>query len=426
MHRCAPPAAIARARVFVLALVAISTCALPTPKPASAAAATVVERTAQPGKSFVVRAGTTRRHRATVGEGIAKVTLRMTPLGRRPASLSVRAGRGTRWHGRLRGERSRRLRLRVRAHGPRLRLVFRARGSAVRIERLSVSARQPTRSSQGEEPALTPVPSEPTAAPTPPPADAPTTPGSPRFTTLVYADEFSGPAGGQPSGWQYEVGGHGWGNDELQSFTNRPANSAFDGSGDLDLVARNEEFTGHDGYTRSYTSARMFSDFSFQYGKVEARIKPPAGTGLWPNFWMMGNDVWDEGWPWCGEFNIMEMLGQEPATVNGTLHAPFSSEPVWLGPQWQNGKPYTASTPLTNGYHVYGLKWWDGGAEWSIDGVPYHRVLRSDTPEGGEWVFDKPFHLRLSMAVGGSWPGPPNAETQFPATMHVDWVRVYQ
>ena len=367
-----------------------------------------------------------------VSERFARVTLRMTRLGRRPASLRVRVGETIRWHGRLRGERSRRLRLRVRTQGRRLRLVFRARGGAVRIRRLSVTARRPTKESKDEQgtnpPTSEPQPSEPTSDPVPPPADVPPAEptGSQEFTTLVFSDEFSGAAGEQPSAWRHEVGGHGWGNDELQSFTDRPANSALDGTGDLDLTARAEEFTGDDDYTRSYTSARMFTDFSFKYGKVEARIKPPAGTGLWPNFWMMGDDIWDEGWPWCGEFNIMEMLGHEPATVNGTLHAPFSAEPQWQGPQWQNGKAYTASTPLTDNYHVFGLRWWDGGVEWSIDGVPYHRVLRSETPAGGEWVFDKPFHLRLSMAVGGSWPGPPNAQTQFPATMHVDWVRVYQ
>jgi beta-glucanase (GH16 family) len=249
---------------------------------------------------------------------------------------------------------------------------------------------------------------------------------APDFTNLVWADEFSEAAGTpiRDDRWMHEVGGHGWGNGELQTFTDRTVNSVHDGGGDLDLIARRERFRGRDGYTRDYTSARIITKgrFAFTYGKVEARIKSPAGTGLWPIFWAMGDDVWDIGWPFCGEFDIMEMVGNDPNTVHGTVHGPRGTD----GEQWQNGDSYTAATPLTDDYHVYTVKWWADGIEWLIDGVPYHRILRSQTPSGAEWVFDHPFHLILSLSVGGSWPGAPNAETQFPATMHVDWVRVYQ
>src|SRR5688500_3219415 len=343
MHRCVPPAALAPARLVALALVTLSCPALLAPEQVAAAGGTVIERkqSIRPGQSsFVVPAGRSRHLHARVNHGVARVTLRMTRLGRRPASLHVRAGNGARWHGRLRGERSRRMRLRVRPRGHRLRLVFRARGTAVGIRHLSVTTRaaekpkggQPTAGQPGGQPTPAQPPADPTlippSEPTPQPGLPPTP--SPDFTALAFSEEFTGPAGERPSAdhwWSPEVGGHGWGNGELQSFTDRTANAALDGSGGLDLVAREEEFTGSDGITNNYTSARLITKdrFSFQYGKIEARIKTPAGAGLWPNFWIMGEDVWEVGWPESGEINIMEMLGHDPYTVHGTLHAPLGS-----------------------------------------------------------------------------------------------------
>jgi beta-glucanase (GH16 family) len=147
----------------------------------------------------------------------------------------------------------------------------------------------------------------------------------------------------------------------------------------------------------------------------------PAGVGLWPAFWMLGDNINTVGWPACGEIDAMEAIGQNPFTVYGTIHGPDGSA---AGHQVQNTA--TSATALASGFHTYGVSWSPNSITWLLDGVPYATVTSADLAPGQTWVFNAPFHLLLNLAVGGSWGGPPNAGTHFPATLLVDWVRVYQ
>jgi beta-glucanase (GH16 family) len=162
--------------------------------------------------------------------------------------------------------------------------------------------------------------------------------------------------------------------------------------------------------------------FQFQYGLVEARIQVPAGKGMWPAFWLLGDEGYasEHAWPDCGEIDAMEVLGSEPNVVHGTLHGPWPSAPKGVG-----GKA-ESSTPLSAGFHVYGVEWAPGRISFLLDGVVYRTITPADLPSSAAWPFDHPFFLLLNLAVGGDWPGAPNASTQFPAHMLVDWVRVWQ
>src|SRR2546430_11283996 len=152
--------------------------------------------------------------------------------------------------------------------------------------------------------------------------------------TLVWSDEFGGSNGSAPdsSKWTLETGGNGWGNNELEYYTNRSQNAQIQ-NGSLVITALKETYTGPDGVTRNYTSARMKTagKFEQQYGRFEARIKIPYGQGMWPAFWMLGNDIGTVGWPTCGEIDIMEDIGQEPAIVHGTIHGPGYSGGAGIG-----------------------------------------------------------------------------------------------
>jgi beta-glucanase (GH16 family) len=243
---------------------------------------------------------------------------------------------------------------------------------------------------------------------------------------LIWWDEFNGPAGASPdpSKWSFDTGGGGWGNEELESYTARPANAELDGEGHLVITARAEKYTGSDGITRSYTSARLqtLNTFQLQYGLIQARIKLPAGQGLVTQFWMLGSEAYEsaEAWPGCGEIDTMEVLGSEPNVVNGTLHAPWPWAP--------DGVEGTAksTTPLSEGFHIYGVQWQPENITFLLDGRVYKTITPADLPAGAAWPFKHPFFLLLDLAVGGVWPASPNASTQFPARMLVDWVHVWQ
>ena len=242
---------------------------------------------------------------------------------------------------------------------------------------------------------------------------------------VVWADEFSGPDGSAPDAtkWAIQTGGGGWGNNELESYTARPSNVQVSG-GNLVITAVKEEYTGADGIARHYTSARMQTKglFSQQYGRFEARIKIPKGQGMWPAFWMLGNNIDTAGWPACGEIDIMENIGKEPSMVHATLHAP-------------NYPPegYTAAYTLANGaafaddFHVFAVEWESRQVRLYVDGTLYATDTQAASPQPNSWPFDsQPFFLLLNLAVGGNWPGNPDATTQFPQQMLVDYVRVYQ
>ena len=240
---------------------------------------------------------------------------------------------------------------------------------------------------------------------------------------LVWSDEFNGADGSAPDAgkWAIQTGGNGWGNDELEYYTARPQNVQVSG-GNLVVTAVKEDYTGPDGVLRHYTSARLQTKglFSQQYGRFEASIKIPKGQGMWPAFWMLGSDIDTNPWPACGEIDIMENIGKEPAIVHGSLH----------GPGYAPGNvtaQYTLPTgALGDGFHLYAVEWEAQQVRFYIDSTLYATFTPSNLPSGSPWEFNKPFFILLNLAVGGDWPGNPDATTQFPQQMLVDYVRVYQ
>jgi beta-glucanase (GH16 family) len=243
--------------------------------------------------------------------------------------------------------------------------------------------------------------------------------------TLVWSDEFNAADGSRPdpAKWKFEVGGNGWGNQELEYYTNRPENS-FIRDGNLLIQALKENFTGPDHVTRDYTSARITTQGLFEqaYGRFEARIKIPRGRGLWPAFWLLGNDIGTIGWPASGEIDIMENIGKEPSLVHGSLH----------GPGYSGDRDYTSEYKLPGGvsfaddFHVFAVEWEPKSVRFFVDQELYATFTPARLPAGMKWVFDHPFFIILNVAVGGDWPGPPDATTTFPQTMLVDYVRVYK
>jgi beta-glucanase (GH16 family) len=249
-------------------------------------------------------------------------------------------------------------------------------------------------------------------------------PGESRWT-LVWSDEFNSPDGSRPDGakWKFDVGGNGWGNHELEYYTNRPENSFIRG-GNFVIQALKENFTGPDHITREYTSARLTTRGLFEqaYGRFEARIKIPGGQGLWPAFWLLGNDIGKVGWPACGEIDIMENIGKEPSSIHGSMH----------GPGYSGERDYTSEYKLPGGahffddFHVFAIEWEPKGVRFFVDRELYATFTPSRLPPGMKWVFDHPFFIILNVAVGGDWPGPPNSTAVFPQAMFVDYVRVYK
>ena len=233
---------------------------------------------------------------------------------------------------------------------------------------------------------------------------------------IVWQDEFDGPAGQSPdaSKWAFDLGrganGDGWGNQELQVYTDLPENISLDGDGNLAITALNQG---------GYTSGRVKTKDIFEqaYGRFEARIKLPWGRGIWPAFWMLGANIDETPWPQCGEIDILEYRGQEPTRVHGSLH----------GPGYSGGTPVTKSYSLNNDrfdndFHVFAVEWSQGVINFYVDDIVYQQVTSDDTP--GEWVYNQPFFMLLNLAVGGNFVGPPNSETRFPQTLLVDYVRV--
>lgn len=243
----------------------------------------------------------------------------------------------------------------------------------------------------------------------------------------AWADEFDGPVGSAPdsSKWRYDLGTgqNGWGNNELQTYTDRTVNAYLDGEGHLVIKAIRENFTGADGATRAYTSARLVTRGKYEptYGRIEARIKVPFGQGLWPAFWMLGSNVTSVGWPNCGEIDVMENIGREPSTAYGTIHGPGYSGAQGLSDSLTllDGKRYA------DDFHTFEVEWNPRDISFYIDGQHYHTRKAPEFSGNRQWVFDHPFYLLLNVAVGGSWPGNPDATTVFPQTMVVDYVRVY-
>uniref|UniRef100_Q023N8 Beta-xylanase n=1 Tax=Solibacter usitatus (strain Ellin6076) TaxID=234267 RepID=Q023N8_SOLUE len=236
--------------------------------------------------------------------------------------------------------------------------------------------------------------------------------------TLLWSDDFNGAAGTSPdpARWTYDLGGGGWGNAELETYTNTTDNVYHDGAGNLVIRAVK---TGS-----GYTSARIKTQgkFSVTYGKVEARIKIPYGQGIWPAFWMLGADIDQVGWPACGEIDIMENIGKEPATIHGTVHGPGYSGNSGIGAPFS----LAAGGRFADDFHVYGIEWSPQSVAFFLDGTQYFEVTPARLPAGKNWVYQHPFFLILNVATGGTWPGNPDATTTFPQQMLVDWVHVSQ
>lgn len=248
------------------------------------------------------------------------------------------------------------------------------------------------------------------------------------LNNLVWADEFDIDGAPNPQNWNFEIGDgtaqglpQGWGNNELQYYTDRPENVKVE-NGVLVITARKESFEGS-----NFTSARLVTKglFEQKYGRFEARIKVPFGKGYWPAFWMLGDDSNGDSWPQVGEIDIMEYLGDKPSTVFGTIHGPEFS-----GANSISKKFTLQDDRFDTGFHVFGIEWSPDRINWYVDDKLYQSLTRKDvekeTNGQGEWVFnDRSFYMILNIAVGGNLPGNPNADTVFPQSMVVDYVRVY-
>lgn len=233
-----------------------------------------------------------------------------------------------------------------------------------------------------------------------------------RSYEMVWQDEFDTDGALDESKWAYDLGGGGWGNNELQTYTNNPQNIRKE-DGSLLITAIN---TGG-----SFTSARIKTQGKFDqvYGRFEARIKLPWGPGIWPAFWMLGADIETNPWPACGEIDIMEYRGQEPNLIHGSVH----------GPGYSGGAAITKSYGFPNDrfdvdYHIFAVEWGEDFIQYFVDDVLYQEIQPGDLT--GEWVFDHPFFIILNMAVGGDYVGFPTEDTPFPQTMYIDYVRVYE
>jgi beta-glucanase (GH16 family) len=231
----------------------------------------------------------------------------------------------------------------------------------------------------------------------------------------VWKDDFTGPAGSAPDAASWRVVATGSPpNGELEYYTDRRANTFLDGNGNLVIRAIHEDFMG-----KSYTSGRLDSRGlrEFTYGRFEARLKTPAGRGYWPAFWLLGSVG---SWPACGEIDGMELRGSDPTVAQGSLH----------GPQFFGGGALTQRTmpvspTFAEEFHVFAIEWTKDGIRWLVDDAPFFVKTHATIDAlNYTWVFDAPFHIILNLAVGGTWDGPPTADTPFPGDLVLDYIRV--
>jgi beta-glucanase (GH16 family) len=253
-----------------------------------------------------------------------------------------------------------------------------------------------------------------------------------QFNTLSWHDEFDVDGAPNSAMWDYNIGtgDNGWGNGELQYYTDRAENVVVE-DGMLKITAIQENFEGS-----GYTSARILTKglFEQQYGRFEARMKLPFGKGMWPAFWLLGANI-QEGveepddpstvvWPFCGEIDVMENGGSNPTIVSSAVH----------GPGYSGGNPikkeYEFDDSRADEFHIYGIEWGPRYINFYVDDVLYNQLtpesLDAKDVDQSNWVFDNgPFFMIINLAVGGNFDGNPNADTVFPQTMYVDYVRVF-
>lgn len=237
---------------------------------------------------------------------------------------------------------------------------------------------------------------------------------------LVWNDEFDG-ASIDESNWTYDIGGWGWGNGEPQYYTERPENARVE-NGLLVITLRQEKF--EDSY---YTSARMKTQGlrEFQYGRIEARVKVPRGSGTWPAFWMLGakfdkdSDDPERAWPQAGEIDVMEYVGRKPQVTYGTIHGPGYAGAGSLG-GWN-----TQDFDIADEFHTYAIEWDEDGIEWFFDSESFYDIGPGDIGNR-EWVYDQPFFLIVNLALGGTFGGNIALDLEYPLYLYVDHIRVYQ
>lgn len=243
----------------------------------------------------------------------------------------------------------------------------------------------------------------------------------------MWSDEFNGPAGASINSayWRYDTADGcpnvcGWGNNEREYYRTGAENIALDGNGNLAIVARVATDSLSCYYGRClYTSAKIKTQdkVSILPGRVEARIKLPTGQGLWPAFWMLGENIGRVGWPACGELDILENKGSQPTMTSSAVH----------GPGYSGNTPFahvTTGTPTE--FHIYAVEWDSQSIRYYVDNALHFTVSRGQVQPYGTWVFDQAFFVVLNLAVGGNFDGNPQSDAIFPATMLVDYVRVYR
>jgi beta-glucanase (GH16 family) len=233
---------------------------------------------------------------------------------------------------------------------------------------------------------------------------------SARLASGPVFDDFLGPAGAAPDAamWTRDIGSSaekGWEQGSLQTYTDSSDNLRLDGRGHLVIEAR----ASGDGYSSGRLVTRGRVDFP--YGTVSARIKFPAGHGIWPAFWMLGSNIGAVGWPRCGEIDIMELVNVG-SNYHVALHGPGADAD-------RSGD----IADLTDDFHTYWMTRAENSVTVGVDATTLESFTPSSLPPHAEWVFDGPMHVLLNIAVGGDWPGPPDSSTKFPATMLVDWFR---
>ncbi len=235
---------------------------------------------------------------------------------------------------------------------------------------------------------------------------------------LVWSDEFNYKGLPDSSKWGYDIGGHGWGNSELQYYTNKDTSNVSVDNGVLKITARKQIRESN-----AYTSARLQTNgkVDFKYGKIEVRAKLPGGRGTWPAIWMLGNNIQQAGWPICGEIDIMEHVGFQKDSIFGTIHTNAYNHIKGT----QKMKGIFISSPY-NQFHNYSIEWSPEKIDFLMDGLVYNHFANEHLSTN-EWAFDQPFHLLLNVAIGGGWGGKMGVDdTIFPVTMEVDYVRHFQ
>jgi beta-glucanase (GH16 family) len=252
-----------------------------------------------------------------------------------------------------------------------------------------------------------PSPSGPTSQPAPS--------AGPSGWTLVFADEFEAQGALDPAKWGYEIGYVR--NDEKQYYTSRAENVRAEG-GALVIEGRKEAYQGY-----AYTSASINTRrrFEFLYGRVEVRATLPTGNGTWPAIWMLGTSIDQVGWPACGEIDIMENVGFDPARIHGTVHTAAYNHVDGTA----KGASVTVASPWAD-FHVYAMEWHPDRVDVFVDGTKYF-TFRNEGTGSRAWPFDKPHYLLVNLAIGGTWGGQRGVDdSRFPHRYLVDYVRIYQ